>query len=364
MGKRETRVQVIVLAEMSSCDYFGLDPARVVVSLGAPPPVETGILTRHVAHSRRIHSPFYYDYSLERLILAEGKIEEAAMAVVVSTAAVSGRKAEKHLVAEAGVETDVDRNEMNKVAETSTSKTVATMVEMGLENSGGVVCVEEAEDDPCFSLSPVVARARKSSATFARQTSRGFLSLLGRPSLTSPGNSPSSSLSSARKRARGVLGNELPMSNVKSPFDSPKRSKSGRQSSPKKEPDLTTISTAAAPDIAPSKRESRPAINPLPGPNPAMSPTVPLSLAHQPPSFKSSLLSVQNEIAGGAIVKKLMQRLGELEELVENLQRNGNKSNIGTISARSVMVVDEDANTSSRRSSTSRSLPLHMAEPS
>ena len=55
-------------------DYFGLSEARVVIGLGSRPPPP---LLKQADVADMPKANFYYDYTLERLILAEGKLKEA-----------------------------------------------------------------------------------------------------------------------------------------------------------------------------------------------------------------------------------------------------------------------------------------------
>jgi hypothetical protein len=278
-------------------NYFGLDEAAVVVGLARPPPPpprrEEGAAGK-VAESR-----FYYDYSLERLILAEGKLEDAAARATGGSEAVEG----------------VGREEASGKADSQAK-------------------VDAATDDPCFSLSPVVQRARKSSAAFARRASRGFLRLSGRPSLSAPAGqskSPASMMMTSHHRKRERPGNAWSNTpgrvadNARSPAEGHKRSKRSAavdDIGPAKELKLDTTTRLSVLPFCPS---------PQPGPTPAPSPAVtsaaaPSSLlqAKVLPRKLPLLLSARHDITDGVVVQKLMQRLGELEEMVENLQRKSN----------------------------------------
>ena len=73
--------------------YFGLDVAsRVVVGL-APLPRSGG---DDGATEKAEGKPFHYDFSLERLILAEGKLEDASVGMMGVRQKQTEKQTEKH----------------------------------------------------------------------------------------------------------------------------------------------------------------------------------------------------------------------------------------------------------------------------
>ena len=272
-------------------EYFGLgEHARVVHSLPLGPrnidsAPSVPVLQEH-------GELFYYDYSLERLILAESRLMETNTAITGAEKGTSGQ-VEVRSLAGKGVATVASQSDTNGRRKSACDQNV----DHQSENTKGP-CVENfGDNDPCFSKSPVVARARKSSASLSRCASRGFL----RRPVRSPSpyrNSPFSRKN--RKRTRCLISANEKDRTTCTTSGSHKRSKSKSKS---------TIHHSE--DSGGDMRKSKLEIEQLHGDVLALHSNNPYN----------PLLANDEKAAGADLVKKLMSRLSELEEMVENLHR-------------------------------------------